>query len=67
MIGRQKTGNDKEEPGAFSNEPSFGEDLDRGEERLPLPRRIVRPGTYGPKLKQKRKQFDPESEDGDKP
>lgn len=65
MIGHQKTGNDKGELGASPKEPSFGEDLDRGEERLPLPRQIVRPGTYGPKLKQKRKQLDPEPEDGE--
>lgn len=68
MIGRQKTGDDKGDRGASSSEPSFGEDLDRGEDRpLPIPRRMVRQGTCGPKLKQKRKQFDPEPEDGDEP
>lgn len=68
MIGGQKTRNDKGERGASSSEPSFGEDLDRGEERpLPIPRRMVRPGTCGPKLKKKRKQFDPEPGDGEEP
>lgn len=64
MIGGQKTRNDKGGRVASSSEPSFGEDLDRDAELLPLPRRIVRPGTRGPKLKQKRKQLDPEPEDG---
>lgn len=63
MSGRRKTGSDNGDQGISSNEPSFGEELDSGLERLPLPRRIVRPGTSGPKLKQKRKQFHPEPED----
>lgn len=63
VSGRRKTGSDSDSQGTASVEPSFGEDLDRGMERVPLSRRIVRPGTSGPKLKQKRKQSRPEPED----
>lgn len=65
MSGRRKAGSDNRDQGISSNEPSFGEDLDRGMVRVPLPRRIVRPGTSGPKLKQKRKQTLPEPDDKD--
>ncbi len=65
MSGHRKTGIENGDQGISSNEPSFGEDFDRGEARLPIPRRIVRPGISGPKLKQKRKQSHPEPEDKD--
>jgi hypothetical protein len=63
MRGPRKTGSDVSKQGTSSVEPSFGEDLDGGAGRPPLPRQIIRPGTSGPKLKQKRKQSHAEPED----
>lgn len=44
---------DTEDHGGLSNEPSFGKELDAGGDRSTVKRRLVTPGTVGPKLKQR--------------
>jgi hypothetical protein len=50
---KQPPTGDTEERGGPSYERSFGKELDAGVDRSAAKRRIVNPGTIGPKLKQK--------------
>lgn len=54
---------DVEDPKDLADEPSFGEELDIGVDRPAVGRRIVTPGTTGPKLK-RRLPLRPDNEEG---